>query len=162
MPRLPQMASAQNVPASPMKFENRPINGETLSNFPEISSTTNNGHVLPQVQQQVLTPTSTTFGGQEMFPLDALNPAHTGSPGFLRGRGRGRPKLIGDELDAELVEYMVQVGGLRCFNGTLIGFRSNNRTREDIWRHLRHLLSRGTTLWRKRRGYWKSMAVKLN
>ncbi|VDN21302.1 unnamed protein product [Gongylonema pulchrum] len=39
-----------------------------------------------------------------------LNPAHsTGSPGFLRGRGRGRPKLIGDELDAELVDYMVQV-----------------------------------------------------
>lgn len=33
------------------------------------------------------------------------------SPGgaFLRGRGRGRPKLIGDELDAELVEYMVEV-----------------------------------------------------
>ncbi|VDP20877.1 unnamed protein product [Onchocerca flexuosa] len=39
-----------------------------------------------------------------------LNPAHsTGSPGFLRGRGRGRPKLIGDELDAELVDYMVQI-----------------------------------------------------
>uniref|UniRef100_A0A915D796 Uncharacterized protein n=1 Tax=Ditylenchus dipsaci TaxID=166011 RepID=A0A915D796_9BILA len=37
------------------------------------------------------------------------NPAHSGSPGFLRGRGRGRPKLIGDELDAELVEYMVQI-----------------------------------------------------
>jgi len=32
------------------------------------------------------------------------------SPGaFLRGRGRGRPKLIGDELDAELVEFMVDV-----------------------------------------------------
>ncbi|MCP9266262.1 Protein C05D10.1 [Dirofilaria immitis] len=29
--------------------------------------------------------------------------------GFLRGRGRGRPKLIGDELDAELVDYMVQI-----------------------------------------------------
>ena len=26
---------------------------------------------------------------------------------YLRGRGRGRPKLIGDELDAELVEYIV-------------------------------------------------------
>uniref|UniRef100_A0A0R3RWH6 Transcription factor protein n=1 Tax=Elaeophora elaphi TaxID=1147741 RepID=A0A0R3RWH6_9BILA len=38
------------------------------------------------------------------------NAAHsTGSPGFLRGRGRGRPKLIGDELDAELVDYMVQI-----------------------------------------------------
>ncbi|KAI6214844.1 hypothetical protein M3Y94_00316200 [Aphelenchoides besseyi] len=28
---------------------------------------------------------------------------------FLRGRGRGRPKLIGDELDYHLVEYMVDV-----------------------------------------------------
>ncbi|CAJ0567862.1 unnamed protein product, partial [Mesorhabditis spiculigera] len=27
---------------------------------------------------------------------------------FVRGRGRGRPKLIGDELDMHLVEYMVQ------------------------------------------------------
>lgn len=27
----------------------------------------------------------------------------------LRGRGRGRPKLIGDDLDAELVDYMVTV-----------------------------------------------------
>lgn len=37
-----------------------------------------------------------------------MNAAHsTGSPGFLRGRGRGRPKLIGDELDADLVDYMV-------------------------------------------------------
>ncbi|KAI6241580.1 hypothetical protein M3Y99_00317800 [Aphelenchoides fujianensis] len=39
------------------------------------------------------------------------NPPAGRSPGggFLRGRGRGRPKLIGDELDAELVEHMVQV-----------------------------------------------------
>lgn len=40
------------------------------------------------------------------------NATHSDSPGFLRGRGRGRPKLIGDELDAELVEYMVQVNKL--------------------------------------------------
>uniref|UniRef100_A0A914WMU0 Uncharacterized protein n=1 Tax=Plectus sambesii TaxID=2011161 RepID=A0A914WMU0_9BILA len=32
-----------------------------------------------------------------------------GSPAFLRGRGRGRPKLIGDELDADLVDFMVRV-----------------------------------------------------
>ncbi|KAL3113959.1 hypothetical protein niasHT_012212 [Heterodera trifolii] len=32
-----------------------------------------------------------------------------GGGGYLRGRGRGRPKLIGDELDAELVEYIVQL-----------------------------------------------------
>lgn len=31
------------------------------------------------------------------------------SPSYLRGRGRGRPKLIGDELDASLVDYMVEV-----------------------------------------------------
>ncbi|VDN53125.1 unnamed protein product, partial [Dracunculus medinensis] len=44
------------------------------------------------------------------FKQTATNPAHcSGSPGFLRGRGRGRPKLIGDELDAELVDYMVQI-----------------------------------------------------
>ncbi|KAE9556356.1 hypothetical protein FO519_000396 [Halicephalobus sp. NKZ332] len=37
-------------------------------------------------------------------------PSHlSGSPGFLRGRGRGRPKLIGDELDAALVDFMVEV-----------------------------------------------------
>ena len=36
-------------------------------------------------------------------------PPVPGSQSFLRGRGRGRPKLIGDELDAELVEWMVVV-----------------------------------------------------
>ncbi|TKR95601.1 hypothetical protein L596_009744 [Steinernema carpocapsae] len=47
---------------------------------------------------------------KESFKMDFSNPAHTsGSPGFLRGRGRGRPKLIGDELDAELVEHMVNI-----------------------------------------------------
>ncbi|CAJ0578993.1 unnamed protein product, partial [Mesorhabditis spiculigera] len=38
------------------------------------------------------------------------NPAHTsGSPGFLRGRGRGRPKLVGDQLDNDLLDFMVKV-----------------------------------------------------
>uniref|UniRef100_F1KRX6 Uncharacterized protein n=1 Tax=Ascaris suum TaxID=6253 RepID=F1KRX6_ASCSU len=47
---------------------------------------------------------------KQMEQHQKQNPAHSsGSPGFLRGRGRGRPKLIGDELDAELVDYMVQV-----------------------------------------------------
>ncbi|GMS88734.1 hypothetical protein PENTCL1PPCAC_10909, partial [Pristionchus entomophagus] len=41
--------------------------------------------------------------------LKMTSPSMTGTPGFLRGRGRGRPKLIGDELDADLVEYMVQL-----------------------------------------------------
>ncbi|XGW18625.1 hypothetical protein V3C99_002885, partial [Haemonchus contortus] len=45
-----------------------------------------------------------------MVDMLRMNAAHaTGSPGFLRGRGRGRPKLIGDELDADLVDYMVTV-----------------------------------------------------
>lgn len=64
-----------------------------------------------------------------MVDMFRMNAAHaTGSPGFLRGRGRGRPKLIGefqfgsafklrikrvplegDELDADLVDYMVTV-----------------------------------------------------
>ncbi|VDM96042.1 unnamed protein product [Thelazia callipaeda] len=52
-------------------------------------------------------PNDSTFTGEQQLKL---NPAHiTGNPGFLRGRGRGRPKLIGDELDAALVDYMVQV-----------------------------------------------------
>ncbi|CAD6187883.1 unnamed protein product [Caenorhabditis auriculariae] len=47
---------------------------------------------------------------QSMVDMLKMNAAHaTGSPGFLRGRGRGRPKLIGDELDADLVDYMVTV-----------------------------------------------------
>ena len=33
----------------------------------------------------------------------------SGAHAYLRGRGRGRPKLIGDELDAELVEYIVKL-----------------------------------------------------
>uniref|UniRef100_A0A914RYN7 BEN domain-containing protein n=1 Tax=Parascaris equorum TaxID=6256 RepID=A0A914RYN7_PAREQ len=53
---------------------------------------------------------------KQMEQHQKQNPAHSsGSPGFLRGRGRGRPKLIGDELDAELVDYMVQV----CIDLTL-------------------------------------------
>lgn len=65
----------------------------------------------PNQQQQ----TPQSVPQSPMFPptmMDMLkmNAAHsTGSPGFLRGRGRGRPKLIGDELDADLVEYMVTV-----------------------------------------------------
>lgn len=51
-----------------------------------------------------------TQAGASVVDSDEWNQrGQTASPGFLRGRGRGRPKLIGDELDAELVEYMVQV-----------------------------------------------------
>ncbi|CAI4230769.1 unnamed protein product [Auanema sp. JU1783] len=57
-------------------------------------------------------PSSPMFpnGVMDMSAMMKMNAAHsTGSPGFLRGRGRGRPKLIGDELDADLVDYMVSV-----------------------------------------------------
>ncbi|GMT06762.1 hypothetical protein PENTCL1PPCAC_28936, partial [Pristionchus entomophagus] len=43
-----------------------------------------------------------------MMNLDCT-PGTPTTPSFLRGRGRGRPKLIGDELDAELIEYMVKL-----------------------------------------------------
>ncbi|GMT35593.1 hypothetical protein PFISCL1PPCAC_26890, partial [Pristionchus fissidentatus] len=42
------------------------------------------------------------------FRMDCT-PATPTTPSYLRGRGRGRPKLIGDELDAELIEYMVKL-----------------------------------------------------
>uniref|UniRef100_A0A1I7ZU90 HTH psq-type domain-containing protein n=1 Tax=Steinernema glaseri TaxID=37863 RepID=A0A1I7ZU90_9BILA len=68
------------------------------------------GEGLQQQDSTPSTPTPITPLKKESFKMDLNNPAHTsGSPGFLRGRGRGRPKLIGDELDAELVEYMVNV-----------------------------------------------------
>lgn len=52
-------------------------------------------------------------------------PTQSISPAFLRGRGRGRPKLIGDELDAELVEYMVQVNVDSYFYSTLLIIQLN-------------------------------------
>lgn len=42
-------------------------------------------------------------------PPNAVGGGMSQQQAFLRGRGRGRPKLIGDELDAELVEWMVMV-----------------------------------------------------
>ncbi|CAD5214936.1 unnamed protein product [Bursaphelenchus okinawaensis] len=51
------------------------------------------------------------FNGEEVDSEDSPSITTNGffqSP-HLRGRGRGRPKLIGDDLDAELVEHMVGV-----------------------------------------------------
>uniref|UniRef100_A0A0N5AYK4 Homeobox protein prospero n=1 Tax=Syphacia muris TaxID=451379 RepID=A0A0N5AYK4_9BILA len=73
-------------------------NGQVLASGVAQNNAATNGHHLN--------------GVADLFKADQqkTNPAHsTGSPGFLRGRGRGRPKLIGDELDAELVDYMVQL-----------------------------------------------------
>lgn len=55
-------------------------------------------------------------GGLNLPPLHHSHHNHgnnhdgssTAGP-FLRGRGRGRPKLIGDGLDSELVDYMVEL-----------------------------------------------------
>ncbi|GMR62405.1 hypothetical protein PMAYCL1PPCAC_32600 [Pristionchus mayeri] len=54
--------------------------------------------------------TPSTADGLES-PLKNMDctPGTPTTPSFLRGRGRGRPKLIGDELDAELIEYMVKL-----------------------------------------------------
>lgn len=96
-----------NLPSSPTKVSDLKLNGDSQS-LSDIALSTNGQ--TPNIPCN--TPTSTTFGNDanDLFRFDGVNPAHaTGSPGFLRGRGRGRPKLIGDELDAELVEYMVQV-----------------------------------------------------
>lgn len=74
---------------------------------------------LPTSQPQTASASTPATAGQTpaqgmfspaMVDMFRMNAAHaTGSPGFLRGRGRGRPKLIGDELDADLVDYMVTV-----------------------------------------------------
>ncbi|KAH7732012.1 Protein ATTF-4 a [Aphelenchoides avenae] len=86
--------------------------------FPAFSSTgmvqEPNNSVTSAASSTPHTPVSASFPSMplpsDLFRADVKNVAHTtGSPGFLRGRGRGRPKLIGDELDAELVEYMVKV-----------------------------------------------------
>ncbi|KAF8353904.1 hypothetical protein PRIPAC_95527 [Pristionchus pacificus] len=47
----------------------------------------------------------------EDSPLKSLDctPGTPTTPSYLRGRGRGRPKLIGDELDAELIEFMTKI-----------------------------------------------------
>ncbi|CAI5445587.1 unnamed protein product [Caenorhabditis angaria] len=72
-----------------------------------------NLNTVPQ-QQQHQPPAShqnnPNVFAQSMVDMIKMNAAQSASsPGFLRGRGRGRPKLIGDELDADLVDHMVNI-----------------------------------------------------
>ena len=54
---------------------------------------------------------SSKNGNQSLAQLwqNATGSQNSSVNAYLRGRGRGRPKLIGDELDAELVEYIVKM-----------------------------------------------------
>ncbi|KAF7638223.1 hypothetical protein Mgra_00002193 [Meloidogyne graminicola] len=54
---------------------------------------------------------SSKSNGQSLAQLwqNATGSQNNSVNAYLRGRGRGRPKLIGDELDAELVEHIVKM-----------------------------------------------------
>nr|CAD2145192.1 unnamed protein product [Meloidogyne enterolobii] len=54
---------------------------------------------------------SSKNGNQSLAQLwqNATGSQNSSVNAYLRGRGRGRPKLIGDELDAELVEHIVKM-----------------------------------------------------
>uniref|UniRef100_A0A1I7THX8 HTH CENPB-type domain-containing protein n=1 Tax=Caenorhabditis tropicalis TaxID=1561998 RepID=A0A1I7THX8_9PELO len=111
----------ENVPSAPLAPT---VSANTSTASPGPSSSEGSGDDHNEVQMdtvaaQSVPATPTTPGANlftqsmvDMLKLNAAqqNAAHsTGSPGFLRGRGRGRPKLIGDELDADLVDYMVSL-----------------------------------------------------
>ncbi|KAL7074638.1 hypothetical protein ACQ4LE_005776 [Meloidogyne hapla] len=77
------------------------------------------GEVRERTASLTAMPTSENKNGEESSKNGNQNLAQlwqnaTGSQNssvnaYLRGRGRGRPKLIGDELDAELVEHIVKM-----------------------------------------------------
>ncbi|PIC41617.1 hypothetical protein B9Z55_008972 [Caenorhabditis nigoni] len=92
-----------------------------------------------QVQSSTVPSTPTAGGGganlftQSMMDMLKHNAAHsTGSPGFLRGRGRGRPKLIGDELDADLVDYMVTLKNADPHKGNFTASQALHMARQYI------------------------------
>ncbi|UMM21883.1 hypothetical protein L5515_003368 [Caenorhabditis briggsae] len=91
-----------------------------------------------QVQSSTVPSTPTAGKGSNLFTqsmMDMLrhNAAHsTGSPGFLRGRGRGRPKLIGDELDADLVDYMVTLKNADPHKGNFTASQALHMARQYI------------------------------
>lgn len=130
-----------------------------ITNTPAVS-TTNTSHASPgpsssdgddhndgqmdatiSVQSNTVPATPTTPGASlftqsmvDMLKLNAQqNAAHsTGSPGFLRGRGRGRPKLIGDELDADLVDYMVSLRNADPHKGNFTASQALHMARQYI------------------------------
>lgn len=101
--------------------------------------------VVVPVQSSTVPATPTTTPGANLFTQSMVdmiklnaaaqqqNAAHsTGSPGFLRGRGRGRPKLIGDELDADLVDYMVQLKNADPHGGHFTASQALHMARQYI------------------------------
>jgi hypothetical protein len=84
-----------NIPTAVASYYYRKAtNSPKLSSFKsssnEVESTKNN-----------------TDEDQSISLAQPVSQVPSSSPSFLRGRGRGRPKLIGDELDAALVDYIV-------------------------------------------------------
>ncbi|KAI1717243.1 AT hook-containing protein attf-4 [Ditylenchus destructor] len=109
-PSMVLPASSQSVPTS---ADNQSISFKFEHDMDELqqqSFSTSTGNMSETGNEKHRSQTQSNAHDDGMWNSQSqANPAHSGSPGFLRGRGRGRPKLIGDELDAELVEYMVQV-----------------------------------------------------
>ncbi|CAJ0598209.1 unnamed protein product [Cylicocyclus nassatus] len=97
------MAALQQQPPTPSALPTSQPQAQAAA-AAAVAAATGSGPAAPG---QAATPGMFT---PAMVDMLRMNAAHaTGSPGFLRGRGRGRPKLIGDELDADLVDYMVTV-----------------------------------------------------
>ncbi|CAJ0964013.1 unnamed protein product, partial [Mesorhabditis belari] len=81
---------------------------------PVLTPSTPNEETTPQNTPSNTQPSTPQPNQCEMaFKMNAMpgfqQPPPTSSGMFVRGRGRGRPKLIGDELDMHLVEYMVKL-----------------------------------------------------
>ncbi|KAJ1350714.1 hypothetical protein KIN20_006581 [Parelaphostrongylus tenuis] len=110
-----QQAASENSIAAPSQL---PSSLPNISNPIALQQPSSTPGALPTSQPQATSASAANPAAQAapgmfspaMVDMLRMNAAHaTGSPGFLRGRGRGRPKLIGDELDADLVDYMVTV-----------------------------------------------------
>ncbi|EFO83582.1 hypothetical protein CRE_02913 [Caenorhabditis remanei] len=113
----------------------------TSNASPGPSSSDGDDIVDTPVQSSTVPATPTTPGTNlftqsmvDMLKLNSQqNAAHsTGSPGFLRGRGRGRPKLIGDELDADLVDYMVTLKNADPHKGNFTASQALHMARQYI------------------------------
>ncbi|PAV75941.1 hypothetical protein WR25_09383 isoform B [Diploscapter pachys] len=125
MPQLQKQGSVNGSPGPSNLTEkegshdDNHISGQNASGAAPVATSQSNEGVkspalngLPALPLTPNTPgaAAAMFAPAMVDMLKMNSAAHqTGSPGFLRGRGRGRPKLIGDELDADLVEYMVSV-----------------------------------------------------
>uniref|UniRef100_A0A914YT57 HTH psq-type domain-containing protein n=1 Tax=Panagrolaimus superbus TaxID=310955 RepID=A0A914YT57_9BILA len=83
-----------NIPTAVASYYYRKANSPKLLSMKSLSS-------------EIESPKINTADDQIMS--QSVSQVPSSSPNtFLRGRGRGRPKLIGDELDAALVDYIVE------------------------------------------------------